>query len=109
MSSRHSPRLRTVRRLAMQVLYQMDVTGQTDPQTLLEGLDEDHDSLPAREAAVKLAAAAWRSREAADAQVRELAPDWPTHRQPPVDRAILRLAHHEMTASRTPTKVAINE
>ncbi len=38
-----------------------------------------------------------------------LTPDWPTHRQPPVDRAILRLAHHEMVSGHAPVKVAINE
>ena len=39
----------------------------------------------------------------------QLAPDWPTHRQPPLDRAILRLAHYEMTSGHAPIKVAINE
>ena len=38
-----------------------------------------------------------------------LAPKWPTHRQPAVDRAILRLAYHEMKSGRTPIKVVINE
>lgn len=93
----------------MQVLYQMDVTGEADPQTLRASLDEEHDSPEAREAAVELACEAWRNREQADALVAELAPEWPTHRQPPVDRAILRLAHHEMVTGRAPVKVAINE
>lgn len=106
-SGRH--RLRLIRRLAMQILYQIDATGETDPQTLLANVDEDHDPVEVREAAVGLAVEAWQSRETADALVRELAPEWPTHRQPPVDRAILRLAHHEMATGRTPVKIAINE
>ena len=32
-----------------------------------------------------------------------------THRQPPVDRAILRLAHHEIVTGIVPAKIAINE
>lgn len=93
----------------MQVLYQMDVTGETDPATLLENVDPEFDPPKVREAAVELASAAWPERANADARVQKLAPEWPTHRQPPVDRAILRLAHHEMMTGRTPVKIAINE
>ncbi|MEM1108907.1 MAG: transcription antitermination factor NusB [Planctomycetota bacterium] len=104
MSKRHASR-----RLAMQVLYQIDATGETDAEVIFDGLDEDHDPIPVRTEAVELALAAWAGREDADAQVTALAEDWPTHRQPPVDRAILRLAYHEMITGRTPAKVAINE
>jgi hypothetical protein len=41
--------------------------------------------------------------------VRGARPDWPSRRLAPIDRAILRLAHFEMTSGRTPPKVAINE
>lgn len=104
MSKRHD-----ARRLAMQVLYQIDATGETNAEAILAGLDEDHDPAAVRSEAVKLALAAWADHEATDAKVAALAEDWPTHRQPPVDRAILRLAVHEMTIGRTPAKVAINE
>jgi N utilization substance protein B len=97
------------RRLAMQVLYQIDATGHADPQAILAGLDEEHDVLAVREAATNLAIDAWHARKAADAAIAALAPDWPTHRQPPVDRAILRLAHHEMVTGRVHPKIAINE
>lgn len=102
-------KLRSIRRLAMQALYQMDATGETDPQSLRANLDEEHDPPAVCDAAVELASAAWADREAADALVRELAPEWPTHRQPPVDRAILRLAYHEVRSGRVPFKIAINE
>ena len=52
---------------------------------------------------------AYKSRAAADAEFRELAPEWPTHRQAAVDRALLRLAHYEMTSGRTPPRVVVNE
>ena len=56
-----------------------------------------------------MARRAWAARETADKAVAALSPDWPTHRQPVVDRTILRLAHYEMTSGKTPPKVAINE
>lgn len=104
MSKRHD-----ARRLAMQVLYQIDATGETDAQTILDGIDNAEDSDVVRAEAVELALAAWTTHEANDAKVSPLSEDWPTHRQPPVDRAILRLAVHEMVSGRTPPKVAINE
>lgn len=101
---------RDIRRLAMQLLYQIDVTGEYDRDAILGGIDIEHDPSPAvRGEAVDLALRAWVTHGTADEAVAELTPDWPTHRQPPVDRAILRLAHHEMTAGRVPVKVAINE
>ena len=113
----------------MQVLYQLDLTrprprnlaaaGQSGaasklpplptPEQLAEELDDEHDSLATRRFAAELALAAWAVHPAADEQVATLAPDWPTHRQPPVDRAILRLAYYEITSGHAPAKVAINE
>lgn len=59
--------------------------------------------------AVLLASAAYADRERADAFMVEAAPGWPAHRQAAVDRAILRLAHHEMVSGHAPPKVAVNE
>jgi N utilization substance protein B len=129
---------REIRRLAMQVLYQLDVNrppknpaaaalpprtaaearARLNPEAptplpsvedLAEGLDAEHDSAPTRRHAAELALGAWAVHPAADEKVAELAPDWPTHRQPPVDRAILRLAYYEITSGHAPPKVAINE
>jgi N utilization substance protein B len=100
---------RDVRRLAMQVLYQMDVTGVRDRDAIIDGLDDDFDNPRVREEGTDLAINAWANHKAADVKIEELAPEWPTHRQPPVDRAILRLAFHEITSGHAPVKVAINE
>lgn len=100
---------RDIRRLAMQVLYQIDVTGVTDRPEVLSSVDEEYDTAELREQAVDLALAAWSDHVAADEAISELTPDWPTHRQPPVDRAILRLAYYEVASGHAPTKVAINE
>ena len=103
------PNRRDIRRLAMQLLYQFDLGGEAEAEAALAGLEDVHDPPDVREAAVQLATATWRTRADADAHTNALTPDWPTHRQPPVDRAILRLAHHEMVTGHAPPKVAINE
>ena len=114
------PSRRDLRRLAMQVLYQLDLSSPKHnpghaptvlPSTedLAEALDEDHDSLAVRKKAAELALLAWAQHQEADEKTSALTPDWPTHRQPPVDRAILRLAYFEMTSGHAQVKVAINE
>ena len=101
--------LKEVRRLAMQLLYTIDATGETTRVALMDAADDDVNDEAIREPAVELAREAWGGHQRADYEVGKVARDWPTHRQPPVDRAILRLAHHEMYAGKTPTKIAINE
>ena len=100
---------RTIRRLAMQALYQLDVRGEGDREAIHDAVRDDARGPDLAEAALTLAEDAWRHHADADAMATELAPDWPTHRQPPVDRAVLRLAYGEMVTGRTPVKVAINE
>ncbi|MEM1445037.1 MAG: transcription antitermination protein NusB [Planctomycetota bacterium] len=86
-----------------------------DPEALLEALEEPFDDgesevpVEPKVPAVELALAAWEQRREADAQCSQFAPDWPSHRQPPMDRAILRLAWFEMTTGRVDAALAINE
>lgn len=112
MASEH----RIVRRLALQALYQLDARAGQDAdairQSLIEeqGHKQDEATILGRaDRAMRLAQDAYASRQDADALVRELAPTWPPERQPAIDRAIMRLAHHEMTSGVTPPKVAVNE
>lgn len=111
---------RDIRRLAFQALFQIDAhlpagagagrPSDADLAAVRASLEETEGLTAAeREAAFNLALAAFDHRAAADAAMTELAPAWPTHRQAAVDRAILRLAHYEMTTGRTPPKVAVNE
>ena len=93
----------------MQILFSIDVSGTDDPQEVFDGLDKRNDDLATRQQALKLALAAWADRQHADTETSALTPDWPIHRQPPVDRAILRLAWHEMRRDHAPGKVVINE
>ena len=99
-----------IRQLAFQALYQIDLTNGGDPESALQSIDEADDCTEKDiEKAINLAKAAFEARSISDARMKELAPDWPAHRQAAVDRAILRLAHYEMTATKTPPKVAVNE
>lgn len=114
---------RDIRRLAFQALFQLDAhlppgaahkpdstLSQDDQDAVRASLDDTDGYTPKdRNAAFDLAAAAFAARGIADAAMQELAPTWPAHRQAAVDRAILRLAHYEMTSGRTPPKVAVNE
>lgn len=121
---------REIRRLAFQTLYQLDARGVGQPasgeriataealteeaETVLTGLLADADETARYSAgeirkAFLLASAAYADRARADAFMFEAAPGWPAHRQAAVDRAILRLAHHEMVSGAAPPKVAVNE
>ena len=100
---------RDARRCALQVLYQHDAANAESPELLRASLAGSPGDERARRRGIELAEAAWAVHETADAAVAALAPDWPTHRQPVIDRSILRLAYYEMTSGTTPPKVAINE
>lgn len=101
---------RLVRRLAFQALFQLDARGTIDADELRAALESPDEPTPGDiDRAVSLASAAYQDRGRSDAAMEELAPAWPVHRQPAVDRAILRLAHYEMTSGVSPPKVAVNE
>jgi len=118
------PTPRDIRRLALLALYQLDATGAGDPEGVRASLD-DLESLreeglvfvdratdfepPDRDRAFATAVGAWEHREGADAELRELAPEWPPSRQAAIDRAILRLAHHEIVRGESPPKAVVNE
>ncbi len=106
---------REIRRLAFLGLFQLDARGEDALEEIRGALEESSaetkSGATARdiERAMTLAKDAFAHRRAADAEVLDLAPGWPAQRQPAVDRAVLRLAIHEMRTGRTPAKVAVNE
>lgn len=115
---------RDIRRLALVALYQLDARGDDDTEAIQANIEQgdlpDTDGplfVDTREPftagdrgkAFNLAKAAYDNTAVADRDLLGLTPDWPPHRQAAIDRAILRLAHHEMSSGRTPAKVAINE
>jgi len=111
------------RRAALQALYQFDCGRAGEPELVraalvlqasgAPGAEPDPDSCQLAPESVEpglaLATSAWERREEADKAVSEFAAEWPTHRQPTIDRSILRLAHYEMTRGGVPHAVAIDE
>ncbi len=101
---------RDIRRAAFQALFELDARGEKDADSVRAGMADSAELSSAdADRAFELAIGAYRDREHADGAMLALAPGWPAHRQAAVDRAILRLAHYEMTSARTPPKVAVNE
>ncbi len=103
---------RDIRRLAFQALFQLDARSGSaqDAAAVRESLDQSEGFTPKElDEAFRLAVDAYAARREADEEMATLAPTWPAHRQAAVDRAILRLAHYEMTSGRTPPKAAVSE
>ncbi|MEE2912336.1 MAG: transcription antitermination factor NusB [Planctomycetota bacterium] len=101
---------RIIRQQALQLLCQFDAGNESVTCITTEPFDEDTGitSEPLDEA-LKLATTVWSNKSIADSQIEPLTPEWPIHRQPLVDRNILRLARHEMLSGMTPPIVAIDE
>ncbi|MGD9791093.1 MAG: transcription antitermination factor NusB [Phycisphaerales bacterium] len=98
-----------IRRLAFQCLYQLDARG-GDAEAVRASLG-GVEGLSPRECdrAMETAVKAWDAKAAADEEFTALAPAWPVHRQAAVDRAILRLAHHELSSKAVEPAIAVNE
>ena len=100
---------RDIRIAALQSLYQFDCSGDDQPELVLESLAEFSGTETSRQQGLDMAQRIWAYRHEADEAVAALTPEWPTHRQPVLDRNILRLAWYELHHDDTPPKVAINE
>ncbi len=100
---------RNVRRCALQAIYQIDACNGQDVESIRESLSQSPGDEQTHDSGFELAKKAWELREEADSIVVDLAPDWPTYRQPIIDRSILRIAYYEIVSTQTPPKVAINE
>ena len=93
----------------MQVLFLWDTHGINDMEMARQATHDASDDPVARQQATDMANGAWEQRETADRWLERVAPKWPPHRQPAIDRAILRLAVWEMINTQTPPKVVIDE
>lgn len=114
-----------IRRLALQMLYQLDARQGEDAESIRDSLlnaaldpgDQFSgawavptlDDPAAHRKAFETALAAWNARAQADQIATALAPEWPTHRQPVVDRNVIRLCWYEMNEGGVPPKAAVNE
>lgn len=99
---------RKSRRLAFQVLFEIDCTGHTAAQALTHLAEEpsEEEDLAFVQEMVRGVVA---NRERIDDVIRKLAPAWPVEQIPPTERSILRLGIYEIMFKKSPPKVAINE
>ena len=99
----------TSRRLAMQAVYQAEVSGIGIDEALKNLLEEEKYIPETVEFAQKLARAAWDKIKENDKIIEKLSVDWPLDRIGKVDHSILRLALYEIDAGETPASVVIDE
>ncbi len=101
---------RVTREQTLQLLCQYD-SGNEDVAMITEPqFDEDSSStLEPNTEALRLAKEIWDDRTTGDCHIESYTPEWPIHRQPLIDRNILRLARFEIVRGITPAIVAIDE
>ena len=101
---------RILRQQTLQLLCQFDAGNEDVALITNSPFDEDLSSTSEpHNKALKLAKEVWENRIVGDAQIEALTPEWPIHRQPLVDRNIIRLARYEIISGMTPPIAAINE
>ncbi len=99
----------TARRLAMQAVYQADIS-QTDIKRSLMNIFESEKFIDqTADFAAALATQAWEKRNDSDRIIKRLSKDWPLDRIGRVDLAIMRLALSELSSKESPGSVVIDE
>lgn len=101
--------LHVIRKGALLALCQFDAGRDDDMDSVREGLRGSDIEERLLEAAISLAEDAWGGRAESDVTTKLLMTEWPIHRQPIVDRSIIRLAAWEIRSGRVPPRVAIDE
>ena len=99
----------TARRLAMQAIYQAELSGHDIKAALSNLVAAEKFIDETKGFAAELAEAAWQARRKSDEAIARLSKDWPIDRLGKVDHGILRLAIYELSATATPHSVVINE
>lgn len=98
------------RALALQVLYEVDVTNHLPGEVFKERLEESPLSPELSEFARQIIFGILPMTEDLDTSIAKYAPEWPFDQIAAIDRNILRMACWEFAVSQdTPVKVAINE
>ncbi|MCX8071852.1 MAG: transcription antitermination factor NusB [Candidatus Binatia bacterium] len=98
------------RELAVQALYQIELTGEYQPDRIAYLWEDSGASLEARQFAGALVQGTLERRKEIDRLIAEAAEHWRLDRIAPVDLAILRVATYELlSGDRPPAAVVINE
>jgi len=96
--------------IALQVLFEVDVTDHPVVDVLPRSLDEQDATEPIAEHATRLVNGVLAEAPLLDARIAVAAPAFPVDQLPAVDRNVLRVATYELLfEAAVPPKVAINE
>lgn len=99
-----------VRRVALQVLYEIDSSGHRVGEVIGTHLDHNDLSERGERYLQQLVIGITKNRENLDAIIQKYAPEWPLDQVAIIDRNILRIAVYELgIETRIPLKVAIDE
>lgn len=96
--------------MALQILYQLDMQPDSDPESLSSFMRERllfDEELIAFSAS--LVQGVQRNRTELDQQIGDLAEHWTIARMAPTDRNVLRIGAYELIYTQTPGRVVINE
>ncbi len=98
------------RSLALQVLYEVDLSNHSPGQVFTERLEDAPLTDALVDFARKIVFGVLPLTESLDNAIAKYAPEWPLDQVAPIDRNILRIAFWEFGIEKqTPVKVAINE
>ncbi|MFZ9690555.1 MAG: transcription antitermination factor NusB [Phycisphaerales bacterium] len=100
---------RRVRHAALVALYQHDLVAAPEAESLEAAVEEVEASAKERRRGLEVALEIRESRDRFDALLAPFTSEWPLHRQPVMDRNILRLCCWEILESGTAGPIAINE
>lgn len=101
---------RQAREFALQVLYQVDLSGVAPQQALALFWQNFEPKVETKEFTTELVEGAWRERERIDKLISEVAENWRIGRLPRVDLNLLRLSVYElMSYPQLSPGVTINE
>lgn len=97
------------RKVALQMLYQVDVNPEMDIYVVREMIDEQISDEPIREFCWQIYTGVMEYRNQLDEKIQEVAENWSLKRMAPTDRNILRIGAYELLQSDTPASVIIDE
>lgn len=101
---------RKARELALQVLFQMDLTGCSLDKAWADALEREHPAAPVREYAERMTRGVVAHQADLDGEIAGRAREWTLERMAAVDRTILRMGLWELHhAPDVPANVAANE
>jgi N utilization substance protein B len=104
---------RKAREAALQVLYEIDVSGTPAEQaleTFFKLYDDEESDADTREFAERLVRGCAAQLDAIDAKIRDVSRHWRIERMARVDRNVMRLAVYELMAlDDVPRRVTLNE